>query len=307
MAKLRWILLRALVFTLMGGTVSATELGDPAPLPKIGKWIKGEAVDFEKNRGEKIFVIEFWATWCPPCKVTIPHMNKLQSKYRDKGIVIIGITDEEADRVRKFVKEKGNRMGYAVAIDEEEKTARAYMKAFGVEGIPHAFVIDKEGRIAWAGHPMEGLDKALEEIVAGRYDLEEKVRVACARKLVPVYTYLSKETNEHELARVIGDKIYALGKGDAKLLNGLAWFILTTDGIRKRDVVFALRAVQRAYALCGGKNSSVADTYARVLFEMGKTEEAIKYQKKAISLCQDKALLDTLKKRLKTYKERLTT
>lgn len=101
---------------------------------------------------DKVIVMEFWATWCPPCKKSIPHLSKLQEKYKDK-VVVIGISGEEKAVVEKFYKAQ-KEMKYRVAIDNEDKTGGIYMTGFGVNGIPHAFII-REGKIIWHGHPME--------------------------------------------------------------------------------------------------------------------------------------------------------
>ena len=149
----------------------AGELGDTAKPLDIKEWVKGSAVTLADGKGKTIYVVEFWATWCPPCRASIPHLTELQKKFKDKGVVFVGVTDEKSDVVKKFVEKMGDKMDYNVAIDGG-KTSEGYMEAFGVGGIPHAFVVDKEGKIAWQGHPMDGLDKALDEIVAGKYDIE---------------------------------------------------------------------------------------------------------------------------------------
>jgi thiol-disulfide isomerase/thioredoxin len=151
--------------------LAAAELGGPAPKLDISEWIKGQPVTLAEGKGTNIYVVEFWATWCPPCRTSIPHLTELQKKFKSKGVVIIGISDEKADVVKKFVEKQGDKMDYVVAIDGG-KTSEGYMEAFGVNGIPHAFIVDKEGRIVWHGHPMSGLDEALAQVAAGTYDLE---------------------------------------------------------------------------------------------------------------------------------------
>ena len=148
----------------------AAELGDAAKPLDIKEWVKGNAVTLAEGKGKTIYVVEFWATWCPPCRTSIPHLTELQKKFKDKGVVFIGVTDEKSDVVKKFVEKMGDKMAYTVAIDAG-KTSAGYMEAFGIGGIPHAFIVDKEGKIVWQGHPMDNLDKALDEIVAGKYDL----------------------------------------------------------------------------------------------------------------------------------------
>ena len=149
----------------------AAELGDAAKPLDIKEWIKGDSAKLADGKGKSIYVVEFWATWCPPCRVSIPHLTELQKKFKDKGVVVIGVTDEESDVVKKFVKQMGDKMDYTIAIDAG-KTSECYAEAFGLEGIPQAFIVDKEGKVVWNGRPLDGLDKALNEIIAGKYDLD---------------------------------------------------------------------------------------------------------------------------------------
>lgn len=119
------------------------KVGDPAPQLKIGKWVQGEPVKgFEAG---KAYVVEFWATWCPPCRATIPHLNELHQKLKDKGLVVIGQDlGEEEKTVSQFVEKMGDKMTYRVALDDMSKEpkgamARDWMGAAGQSGIPTAF------------------------------------------------------------------------------------------------------------------------------------------------------------------------
>src|SRR5688572_3086030 len=146
----------------------AADLGDPAAELKIAKWVKGEPVALSSD-AKNIYVVEFWATWCPPCRTSIPHLTEIQKRFKDKNVTIIGVTDEKENVVKPFVDNLGSKMDYRVAIDQGA-TAAGYMKAYGVNGIPHAFIV-QDKKIIWHGHPMAGLDKTLEEVVSGKYDL----------------------------------------------------------------------------------------------------------------------------------------
>jgi thiol-disulfide isomerase/thioredoxin len=145
------------------------ELGDPAAELKIATWVKGESVAMSADP-KNIYVVEFWATWCPPCRTSIPHLTEMQKHFKDKNVTIIGITDENQAVVSPFVKSMGAKMDYPVAIDEDGETAKGYMQAYGVNGIPHAFIV-REKKVIWHGHPMDGLDKTLEDVIAGKYDV----------------------------------------------------------------------------------------------------------------------------------------
>jgi thiol-disulfide isomerase/thioredoxin len=123
----------------------AAELGDAAEPLQIAAWVKGKPVDLAAGKGKQVFVIEFWATWCGPCRESIPHLTELQKQFKDKGVVFIGITDEKTEVAKKFVEKMGAKMDYTVAVDAG-KTSKGYMEAYGVNGIPNAFVVDKAGK-----------------------------------------------------------------------------------------------------------------------------------------------------------------
>ena len=147
-------------------------VGDAAPALSIEKWVKGAPVaQFEKG---KVYVVEFWATWCGPCIASMPHITELQKKHRDQGLTVIGVTSADRnntlEKVEKMVAEKGDGMGYTVAWDKERTTNEAYMKAAEQRGIPCSFLVDRDGKIAYIGHPMN-LDATLELVIAGKHDI----------------------------------------------------------------------------------------------------------------------------------------
>lgn len=152
-------------------------VGDNAPKLQVGKWAQGEPVkEFEKG---KAYIVEFWATWCGPCRVSIPHLNELHTKFAKKGLIVIGqdVFERDESKVEPFIKQMGEKMTYRVAFDDkttEEKGAMAktWMEAAGLNGIPSAFVVDKTGKIAWIGHPMELKETTLEQVLEGTFDLK---------------------------------------------------------------------------------------------------------------------------------------
>ena len=162
-----------------GGTSAGPSLtiGDKAPQTAL-KVVKGK---FDgKFEQDKVYVVEFWATWCGPCKTSMPHLTKLQKEYKDKGVTIIGVSDEAEGTVTDFIG-KGDwpeKTQYTIAIDDNRKTSTNYMRAAGQNGIPTAFIVGKSGLVEWIGHPMS-MDTPLAEIVAGTYDRESaKARIA---------------------------------------------------------------------------------------------------------------------------------
>jgi len=160
-------------------TMKFSKVGDLAKPLSVATWVKGADAEapVDVTDGKNTYVVEFWATWCGPCKTSIPHLTELQSKYKDQGLVIIGISNEELEEVKPFVEEQGDKMNYIVAVDKDEETSMSYMQAFGQNAIPCAFIIDKSGKVVWVGHPMQ-MDRPLEEILSGTYDLAANVRAA---------------------------------------------------------------------------------------------------------------------------------
>lgn len=117
------------------------------------EFVQGESFDPAEFKGEKITVIEFWATWCTPCLKTIPHLTKLQDEFGEDTLRIIGISNEARDVVMPFVEEMGEEMGYTVAVDQNDQTTRRFRRPDGP--IPRAFVFNQQGRLIWIGHPAE--------------------------------------------------------------------------------------------------------------------------------------------------------
>lgn len=139
-----------------GSDPTSLKLGDQAPELEV-TFVKGAPVTLAEGKGANVYVVEFWATWCGPCLTSIPHLTELQKKYGDEGLVVIGVTDEDISEVRPFLADIGSKMDYRVVTDKYGATHSRFMAPFNQEGIPHAFVIDKLGRIVWHGHPMEPL------------------------------------------------------------------------------------------------------------------------------------------------------
>ena len=138
----------------------------PAPaqrvVPREGEQLPALALNYLGKQPEltgKPLLVEFWATWCPPCRKSIPHLNEIYSKYKSQGLQIVGITDEDEATVKKFQKQIP--MDYNVAIN----TPGAIYEQFGITAIPTAFLVNKSGKIVWEGHPMELSETEIQSVL----------------------------------------------------------------------------------------------------------------------------------------------
>lgn len=289
------------------GAAWCLELGDPAPPVTVESWAKGETVTLEAARGQQIVVVEFWATWCGPCRVSIPHLTKLQQQFGDKGVRIVGLTDEKEDVVKPFVDDMGPKMDYSVGIDTSDKSKKAYMTPFKVSGIPHAFVVDKEGRLVWHGHPSDGLDIVLQNVIDGTHDLEKAKRQAKVAELQTTYLNMTRfGSGDKAKIDAVGEEIIKLSEGNASLLGKFAYTVLNSRSRNGRNIDQAMRAAKAAYQIPGGsKKAIVIDAYATALLETGKKPEALEVLRKGIAETEDAQHRPFLERRLTTI-EKLT-
>jgi len=300
----------ALAFLLaVPAAATAARLGDPASELTIATWAKHGPVKLADGKGKTIFVVEFWATWCGPCKESIPHLTKLQRKFKDKGVVFVGVSPEDASTVKSFVKTMGAKMDYAVAVDDRGWTTSAYLEAFGIDWIPHAFLIDKDGKIAWHGNPMAELEDVIEAVLNGEWDIRQARMYETAFNLIAKYYMLATEPlgpDEKKALAALGERVFTLASRleSAPFLGNFAWLIMKDEEIVERDLALALRCAQAAYDLSEGEVLPAVDIYAWALFENGQVAEAIEMEKSALELCEDDEERAEVRKTLALFEQK---
>lgn len=163
-------------------------IGSDAPALDVEHWVQngegkfGKVTKFENG---KVYVVEFWATWCGPCVMSMPHIVDTQKKYADKGVQIVSISDEPLETVEEFLeRELPARIAdqasdsksfreltksYCLTTDPDGSSSESYMKAARQNGIPCAFIVGKDAKVEWIGHPME-MDEPLDSVVSGKWD-----------------------------------------------------------------------------------------------------------------------------------------
>ena len=112
----------ALLILSPAARAGGLSIGDPAPALTVSKWVKGEKVD--KLEKGQLYVVEFWATWCGPCRTSIPHLTELQKKNPKVTFIGVSILESDQKEVEPFVKEMGDKMDYRVAMDDVAEQAR---------------------------------------------------------------------------------------------------------------------------------------------------------------------------------------
>jgi len=311
-------------FLAAAPALAGLDVGDPAPPLSIAEWIKGSPVELSKDN-KKIHVVEFWAVWCGPCKISIPNLTDYQHKYA-KDVTIIGVTDPDIGAnsltaIKRFVKDQGSKMEYTVAVDTG-KTTQSYMAAAGAIGIPHAFIVGRDGRIAWQGSPLDpAMDEVLGKMVAGAYDIETaKLEQEVNRRLDQVLAMAQERQWQKvwegmldileidpandvamEVMRRIsvdemkdGDKFRAWARGhidahrtNAKAMQQLASMLCSTTELTGRMPDLALAAAKAAYDASGQKSASAIATYALAIYQVGNLDRAIALQQDAVAVAQD--------------------
>ena len=304
------------------GRSDKLEAGSMAPGLNVETWVKGS---FNAASAE-VYVVEFWATWCGPCKLSIPHLTELLEEYELDGLQIVGIsTDSETEKVAPFVRKQGLKMNYTVGIDNRRRTSRAWMKAAGLEGIPSAFIVDKNGIIQWIGNPLdEEFETTLAKVMSGRYDVKKMKEVRESKSAAKHFRSLNSwddARNAYENAIAIGPIVFAdqyielfkmllidkrdeaaayelatkiiteRGSEDPELLTWLAKEIASNEEItgsaRRMDV--AMNAARTAQTFAKRKNDpKYISTIAFVYYYDDNIEEAIDWQRKAYFSAREK-------------------
>jgi len=226
-------------------TTLALSIGSKAPIPEISDFVRGEKPTFFEPG--KVYVIEFWATWCPPCRQSMPHLTKLAEDMKSKGVVIVGVSDEKVETVRTFLEkdEWKQKARYTLATDPDRSTHKAYMEASGQGGIPTAFIV-KEGVVQWIGHPME-MDAPLAKIVDGTWDpktAKQSFEDAVAEEMKAM-------GRQNDMTKAIDSKDWdkAVALIDAEIAASTGEEAMQSK-VQKAQILLVAGRSEAAYALC---------------------------------------------------------
>ena len=302
---------------------AALDVGSAAPPIRAASWLNGNGVAVHERGAPAVFVVTFWAPSSGPCRDVLADLVRLQDRYRARGVVFVGLTEEPAEPVRSFLAGFEPKVTFPLAIDDSGATTRAYCEAAGVGFVPYAFVIGPDRTIAWHGHPRQPeMVTIVEELLSGRYDrdravvmvrqarsieqLETLFRDACANQswhtaLLTLDALLERDVPKQRLLRYklsillgelddcaqageLADELTKRYAADARFLNSVAWDVVSQPRLPMCDPGIGLRLAQAAYRASHGQDAAIADTYARALHLIGRVDLAIQVQTRAVEL-----------------------
>lgn len=231
-------------------------IGDTAPQLRVKEWIKGSPIkNFEKDR---VYVVEFWATWCKPCIASMPHLSSIARKYSDK-VTVLAIDVYEGKKaspetLKNFVDNMGGRMDFHVAIEDTSFTVKDWLEASNEKdsGIPISFVVNANGLISWMGHPKD-IDGVLSKVLDNTWNIKDEL----AKRNLNRYLKNMDQDSGEKLSKY-NSKAGDLGKPDSTL------FVI--NNIIKKDP-----ALQYAPIIALFTFEALLKTNMHKAYEFGKT------------------------------------
>ncbi|MFT7579645.1 MAG: thiol-disulfide isomerase/thioredoxin [Myxococcota bacterium] len=248
----------------------ALVIGALAPPLYVAGWLRGEGVSrFEPGQ---VYVVEHWASWCKVCIEEIPHLTKLADIHRAAGLVVLGINVmedgtalERVAEARAVVDNHAEAIGYDIGFDEGGLQEARWLSAAGLEALPACFVVDRDSRIAWIGHPKD-VEPVAAAVLAGTWDAERARWAARNTVLAPHYAervvgYLAGPDSGrgHRLAEALITTLFA---DRPAMLAGMAYHIYASPDVVDRDLGVAERAACRAASL--GDHAAAWDLVAQI-------------------------------------------
>jgi len=280
--------------------VGELSIGDPNPGLQLAKFVKGDEVTAPLK--DDVTVVEFWATWCGPCRAGMPHISELQREYGDK-VRFIGVTKEDEDVVTKFLgsvapggKTWDEVIDYRLALDDGSWTNNAYMRAANQNGIPCAFIVGRDGIVEWIGHP-GSIDQPLKQIVDGSWDRQAAVAEFKQQAMFDKYAQklngMLRSGNFDAALSLLDEMEESSGGKSMPLLNNRLMILMMADRAEEASSVRG-ELIEAAWDDATVLNGVAWET--ATADNATDLELALKAAKRASEIREDKdaAILDTL-------------
>jgi thiol-disulfide isomerase/thioredoxin len=317
------------------GQMTNLHVGDQAPGLDVSKWVKGDEISIESG---KVYIVEFWATWCVPCRKSIPHLTEIQKEYGDQGLHIIGVSTEDEKLVSNFVRAQGSKMDYTVVVDKFNSTERAWMQASGSNSIPNAFIVDRNGKVQYIGNPLsDEFDTIVSLVVRGRYDAKlmaqatPHLQAAETARKIKNWQLASKHLmdiyalDQHVFAQLLLEQFEMIlvdqenptaaymfarkimeerGPADPELMMWLADKIIGDPKIaaEDRNIDVATAAAEVAMQYARPDDPAPRSVMASVHFHKGDVDQAVALQTQAWMIAPPKQKAD-YKRQLESYQQ----
>ncbi|MDZ4852156.1 MAG: TlpA disulfide reductase family protein [Pirellulaceae bacterium] len=297
--------------------VTPLTIGSKAPSIDIEHWVSnghGKFKPINDFEAGKVYVVEFWATWCGPCVSSMPHLAETQTAFADKNVQLISISDEDPETVAKFLerevgtpkssKEPGEgdvkddkdaeekqpkktfgelTSVYCLTTDPDRSVSQDYMEAAGQNGIPTCFIVGKTGQIEWIGHPM-GMDEPLAKVVDDTWDREAylaEFKKSQEREELMAVIMQKMRSGDIDDAMEEVAKARKVAEGDAQtqnMLDGMTLNIVLSPvmgKVRSGDVDGALEMIDEVVkSLPPALQTQVSSFKFRLLMQAKKLEAA---------------------------------
>ncbi|MFM7041533.1 MAG: redoxin domain-containing protein [Planctomycetaceae bacterium] len=268
-------------------------IGDLAPRIDVAQWLTRPAPTLRFEPGE-VAVVEFVTSWCPHSRAVVPSLNALQRRYAGRGVTIVAVTHEPADDAREILAIRPGGDGadvpeFPVGCDPDLSTHAGYLDAVREDGVPTAFLIGKDGRLEWYGHP-EILEEPLRQVVEGTWDrtafAERHARLApLAPRVVAILDAF--DADKPAAVRAYRDLVTEHA-GRAAELNEIAWLLVeASEGVDiGKDpaigeiVAAAVAAVEESLHLVPDDGNTL-DTLAHLQALRGDLTAALATQRRA--------------------------
>jgi thiol-disulfide isomerase/thioredoxin len=254
--------------------VKPLTIGDVAPALDVSDWVQDGGGKWEhvtKFKPGNVYIVEFWATWCGPCVVAMPHVSELQEKYADKGVQVISVSTEPVETVTEFLEKTASgeertyaeiTANYCLTTDPDNSVHKDYMEAAGQNGIPCAFLVGKDGKIEWIGHPM-AIDEPLAQVVEGTWDRE---------------AFRAKFEAEQKLEREMNGIMRLASAGDLEGANAKLDALAEELGDAASESIAQARAQIQLFAFqaaVAGGNESAVEMLPKLIEALGGEPNAV--------------------------------
>lgn len=196
--------------------VATLKIGDPSPQIQVAGWARGEQLSrFEKG---KVYVVDFWATWCGGCIASFPHISAIAEKYKGKvQFISVDSYEDVGNRkdedpmvvVNDFLKTpQGKRLTIDVAVDGKSNMMfNTWIKTLRRQGFPTTFIINQEGQLAWIDVNLDQLDWALGQVLAKTWDVNKAASIMQQRDAIEDKFFKSFQEKDPALKKKLYNEI----------------------------------------------------------------------------------------------------